>query len=191
MWLQLRKFLANASASYARQSIRFARIQRRQPIAVFNNYKEAAEAQIKRLTNKKTIANEPSKTKANEKQVKTSTVDSRQVYETLQNEANRIYAKHDPYYQNEALTEDIAKDIIQNVDYVAHASQPKTYEFIDLPDGDSRFGPLIQVAKSLRHRYEQQKILLEGKRLIKDAFESGMYKSIKSMHRNRTKKLDL
>lgn len=45
---------------------------------------------------------------------------------------------------------------------------------LSLTDGDERFGPQIQIAKSQRHRYEKKKILLEGKRLIIDALEANV-----------------
>lgn len=102
-----------------------------------------------------------------------------ETYQKLQEQANRVYQKHDPYYEEEIVSNEVIDDIVQNVDFMAHTIQQETpnsfiSKVVRLADGDHRFGPLVQITKSLKHRYYKKKILLEGKRLINDALESNV-----------------
>jgi hypothetical protein len=207
MLRQFKKLLSNPNVGHLQQALRMRRIQRRQPIAVFKDFKEASDAHSKKNESKIVEPTQPThkpttgfeNQKLNRNPIENNRVQkksdvsksvfkqkttnaeqsdrSQETYEKLQEVANRVYTARDPYYENETLTEEIAEEIIENVDYEAEKVQKKIYEYIDLPDGDVRFGQKIQTAKSIKHRYETKSILLEGKRLIKDAFDSGLQAS--------------
>lgn len=156
-----------------RQTNRFRRIQQRKPLTYYEDFTKASEAELKK---KQTQAKIPTKyfnqTAKNEivrkQNEKTNLLE-------LQQEAQRVYEQHDPMYQYESPPDEILEEIIDRVDDLATKQRrSQEHEIETLVDGDQRFGPIVQSAKSLRHRYEKNRILLEGKLLIKDAIQSGI-----------------
>jgi hypothetical protein len=43
----------------------------------------------------------------------------KEIFEKLQVEANRVYNKHDPFMKQEVISEQVVRDIEQNVDYLS------------------------------------------------------------------------
>jgi tRNA G18 (ribose-2'-O)-methylase SpoU len=162
---------------------RYRRVQTRKPLAVYKDFNEAAEKTFKDKQKKEETKKQPVGQQKKIPRVEfittdKSKIDEKAIFNELQKEANRIYYKHDPYSKGDGITKDMFEDITENVDMLAYKLTKNKEDYlnkiINLTDGDHRFGPSIQIAKSNRHRYEKKKILLEGKRLILDALESGV-----------------
>ena len=179
----LEKLVSNLSA--LKIVIRGRRIQSRQPIAIYESFAKANEAEFKKKAvaaaagsekvkkfteNRKPQLMNPKKTTGKDVQ--------REAIKIFQKETSIPYEKIDPHFTGDInpspeVMEEAADHLGEKYHKLKMKQQLKK-QIETLPDGDMRFGPQIQIAKSQRHRYEKRKILLEGKRLIKDAFDAGL-----------------
>ena len=115
---------------------RHRRIQSRKPLAAYEDFNEAYDSKVtlkqQKEINRKTPQVAPIKQNKESFKIprvqfnikgssKTEQVSEQEkdAYTTLQNEADRIYYKHDPYLKGENLTDDVIQDIEQNVDFLA------------------------------------------------------------------------
>lgn len=192
IFLNCSKMLATTKTSLEKLILNFnalkiitrgRRVQSRQPIAVYENFAKANEAEVKKKAEAAAVAAEKAKkfTENRKPQLinlkKTTGKDVQKgTLKMIRKEATVPYEKIDPHFTGEIEPEafEEAADHLSEKYHKLKMKEKLSKEIETLPDGDLRFGPQIQIAKSQRHRYEKRKILLEGKRLIKDAFEAGV-----------------
>jgi hypothetical protein len=106
---------------------RYRRIQSRKPLMAYKDFDEAYDRKVKLREEKEAKRKMPKEVpikqgrKIPEVQFQTKEEIERQkeIFEKLQVEANRVYNKHDPFMKQEVISEQVVRDIEQNVDYLS------------------------------------------------------------------------